>query len=159
MVNTHNHTRRIFSSSSASLPSSYEEGGYNHKTKRRSNMNKKTNLIAPMKKKSKKGNLMTLPMNLLMLFITVTFLVALIPGLVEIINTAQQSDSLNCAGYKYNGDATHALSYNSTIGTQSSIGCLAIKLYIPYIVLGVLISGVALIFYGRTMGDQQQQAY
>jgi hypothetical protein len=106
---------------------------------------------------NKKGSLMDLPVNLLMLFIVVCFLVALIPGLVEIIDTAQQSNSLNCAGYVYNGDPTNPLSFNSTIGTKSSIGCLAIKLYIPYIVLGVLIAGVALILYGRSIGGGQQE--
>jgi hypothetical protein len=107
-----------------------------------------------------KGSLMDLPVNLLMLFIVVCFLVALIPGLVQIIDNAQQSDSLNCVGFKYNGDASNSLSYNSTIGTKSSIGCLAIKLYIPYIVLGVLIAGVALILYGRSVGGgQPEQSY
>lgn len=100
---------------------------------------------------------MDLPVNLLLLFIVVVFLVALIPGLVEVIDTAQQSDGLNCVGFKYNGDASNALSYNATIGTKSSIGCLAIKLYIPYIVLGVLIAGVMLVLYGRASGGQQEQ--
>lgn len=102
------------------------------------------------------SGLMDLPVNLLMLFIAVTFLVALIPAFAEMQDTAQQSDSLNCVGYKYNGDATHYLSYNSTIGTKSSIGCMAIKLYIPYIVLGVLVAGVAILFYGRPQPTQPQ---
>lgn len=106
--------------------------------------------------KNKKGQLMQLPINLLMLFITITFLVALIPGFVEMQDMVQQSDNLNCRGYAYEGDATHSLSYDNVTGTKSSIGCLAIKLYIPYIVLGVLIAGVAVIFYGR---QQQQQPY
>lgn len=101
-------------------------------------------------KMDKRGNLMDLPINLLLLFIVVTFLICLIPGFVQMIDMAQQSDNLNCVGYMYNGDPDNPLSYNSTIGTKSSIGCLAIKLYIPYIVLGVLIAGVALIFYGRS---------
>jgi len=100
---------------------------------------------------NKKGSLMSLPMNLLMLFISVTFLIALIPGFVEMQDMAQQSDNLNCKGYTDVTDA--ALSYNATIGTKSSIGCMAIKLYLPYIVLGVLIAGVAIIFYGG--GTQQ----
>lgn len=96
---------------------------------------------------------MDLPVNLLMMFIVVTFLIALIPGLVEIIDVAQGSDSLNCRGYvDYTGGSIN-LSYNATIGTKSSIGCLAIKLYIPYIVLGVLISVVGMIFYGRAFGS------
>ena len=101
--------------------------------------------------KSKKGqSLMNMPINLLVLFITVTFLIALIPGFVEMQDMAQQSDNLNCKGYTDTLDAT--LSYNATIGSKSSIGCMAIKLYLPYIILGVLIAGVALIFYGRSGG-------
>jgi len=100
------------------------------------------------------GSLMSLPINLLMLFITVTFLVALIPGFVDMQSMAQQSDNLNCNGYSYNGmGSASSLSYNSSLATNS-IACLAIKLYLPYIVLGVLIAGVALIFYGRGGQDQ-----
>ena len=112
--------------------------------------------IMKWNKKNKRGQsgLMDLPINLLMLFIAVTFLVALIPAFVEMQDMAQQSTSLNCVGYKYDGDADNVLSYNSTIGTKSSIGCMAIKLYIPYIVLGVLIAGVAIIFYGRNQQPQ-----
>lgn len=101
----------------------------------------------------KKGGLMDLPVNLLILFIVITFLIALIPGFVELMDTAQNSQNLNCVGYVYNGDSNHSLSYNETIGTKSSIACLAIKLYIPYIVLGVLIAGVALIIYGRSKSE------
>ena len=103
--------------------------------------------------KSKKGqSLMNMPINLLVLFITVTFLIALIPGFVEMQDMAQQSDNLNCKGFVYEGNPLATLSYNETIGSKSSIGCMAIKLYLPYIILGVLIAGVALIFYGRSGG-------
>ena len=106
---------------------------------------------------NKKGSgLMDLPVNLLSLFIAITFLIALIPAFVEMQDMAQQSDSMNCKGFVYQGRATDPLSYNSTIGTKSSIGCMAIKLYLPYIVLGVLIAGVAIIFYGRS---QSQSGY
>lgn len=101
---------------------------------------------------NKKAGLMDLPINLLMLFISVTFLIALIPGFVEMQDMAQQSDNLNCKGFSYEGNPASSLSYNATIGTKSSIGCMAIKLYLPYIVLGVLIAGVAMIFYGRQTG-------
>jgi len=117
---------------------------------KRENINK---FVERRRRMNKKGNgLMDLPINLLMLFIAVTFLVALIPAFVEMQDMAQQSTSLNCVGYTNTEDAT--LSYNATIGTKSSIGCMAIKLYIPYIVLGVLIAGVAIIFYGRSQQPQ-----
>ena len=106
-----------------------------------------------------RGSLMSLPINLLMLFITVTFLIALIPGFVEMQGVAQQSDNLNCHGYVAytdTGAVDTVLSANSSKATASSIGCMAIKLYLPYIVLGVLIAGVAMIFYGRS-GQQEPQ--
>jgi len=110
---------------------------------------------------NKKGGLMDLPVNLLVMFIVITFMIVLIPGLVEILNTAQRSDSLNCAGFIDWDNAGNPVnySYNSTIGTKSSIGCLAIKLYIPYIVLGVLISVVAMIFYGKVMAPSPEVGY
>lgn len=109
-----------------------------------------------------KGNLLNMPVNLLMLFISVTFLIALIPAFVEMQNTAQGKDSLNCHGYiAYNDDGTidYTNSANNTIATKSSIACMAIKLYIPYIVLGVLVAGVAMIFYGKTFGSGPQDTY
>jgi len=126
----------------------------NTQTLKRENITKFVARKNRMNKKGQASGLMDLPINLLMLFIAVTFLVALIPAFVELQDMAQQSTSLNCVGYSYYGNANHTLSYNSTIGTKSSIGCMAIKLYIPYIVLGVLIAGVAIIFYGRNQQPQ-----
>ena len=109
---------------------------------------------------NKGASLMSLPVNLLMLFIAITFLIALIPGFAEMQSTAQQSDNLNCKGYVHLTDPT--LSYNATTaagGHTSTISCMAIKLYLPYIVLGVLISAVAMIFYGQSgMGGGTQPA-
>jgi hypothetical protein len=104
-------------------------------------------------------SLMDLPVNLLILFISVTFLIALIPGFTQMIGMGQDSTGLNCAGYVYNGNAADPLSYNATIGTKSTIGCMAMQLYLPYIVLGVLVAAVSLIFYGRSGGQQQQQQF
>jgi hypothetical protein len=95
---------------------------------------------------------------LLFLFLAVATLIALLPAFVSMIDSGKQSDSLNCAGFVYNGDANNPLSYNATIGTKSTIGCLAINLYLPYIVLGCLIAGVGALFY-RQVGGQQQQYY
>jgi len=120
---------------------------------------KEENRRLPSLLNAKKGGLMDMPVNLLVLFISITFLVCLIPGLVQIINTAKQSNALNCAGYNYQGNPLSPLSYNSSL-ESSSIACMAINLQIPYIVLGVLIAGVALIFYGRqNQGGQQMGAY
>jgi F0F1-type ATP synthase assembly protein I len=89
---------------------------------------------------------------LLMGFMVVTILVTLIPGFVSVIDTAQNSEGLNCNGYTDTLDAS--LSYNATIGTKSSIGCLAMKLYLPYLILAVLVGLVIKILYDK--GTQQQ---
>jgi len=80
--------------------------------------------------------------NLLFLFLTVVSMIALIPAMSDILDIGHQSDSLNCEGYIHNGDANHSLSYNSSLGTNT-MACLAIKLYLPYILLFVLVGGVA----------------
>jgi hypothetical protein len=86
--------------------------------------------------------------NLLFLLMTIAVLVALIPALNSILNIAQQSDGLNCSGYKYNGNSSDPLSYNITL-PSNTLACLAIDLYLPYIVLAVLIGGVSRLIAGR----------
>jgi hypothetical protein len=86
--------------------------------------------------------------NLLFLVMTIAVLVALIPALNSLLNIAQQSDSLNCPGYKLNGNASDPLSYNSALASNT-LACLAIQLYLPYIVLAVLIGGVSKLLVSR----------
>lgn len=86
---------------------------------------------------------------LLFLFMTIAVLVALIPALTSILNIAEQSDSLNCPGYAYLGCSTHPLSYNGNLAT-STLSCLAIRLYLPYIILAVLIGAVTKVISGRS---------
>lgn len=103
---------------------------------------------------NKKGNMVHMMVALIMGFMAIAMLVSLIPGFVEILDTAQNSEGLNCKGYKYNGDATSSYSYNATIGTKSTIGCLAVKLYLPYIVLAVLLGVVMYILYDKSSQGQ-----
>jgi hypothetical protein len=111
----------------------------------------------------KKGGMMDMPINLLMLFIVVTFFVALLPGMVQMINGAQAVTSLNCHGYRAyadDGSIDWPNSANDTRAEASSIGCIAIKLYVPYIALGVLVGIVMLVLYGKSQDlGQQQQMY
>ena len=95
--------------------------------------------------KNKNGQMVMV--NLLILVMTILILVAIIPILNTILGVAKQSDNLNCPGYDYNGDGltdTHKYDYNSTLlDTQTDrITCIAIGLYVPYIVLAILIMGV-----------------
>jgi hypothetical protein len=107
-------------------------------------------MIKPM---NKKGDMAHLMIALIMGFMAIAMLTALIPGFVEILDGAQNSEALNCVGYKYNGNAADSLSYNATIGTKSTIGCLSIKLYLPYLILAVLLGVVMYILYDK--GSQQ----
>lgn len=97
--------------------------------------------------------------NLLFLLMTIAVLVALIPALSDMLNIAQQSDGLNCKGYVYDGDVNHTLSYNDAKATNS-LACLAINMYLPYIVLAVLIMAVSRLLAGGAASlAYQQQAF
>jgi len=85
--------------------------------------------------------------NLLFLFMAIATVVALIPALSTILQIAQQSDGLNCPGYSYLGNSAHSLSYNSSL-QSSTLACLSINLYLPYIVLAVLIGGTSKLLLG-----------
>ena len=85
-------------------------------------------------KKNKSGQY--LMMNLLVLVFTIMIMVALIPLLNQILNLAQDNQNLNCAGY----NGTNA--YNASAPTNT-LACLAVQLYLPYIVLVILIGSIA----------------
>lgn len=107
-------------------------------------------------KMNKKGQL-EMMVNLLIFVMVIFVAIAMIPVLRTMLNVAQQSDGLNCAGYCYNGDCSHSLSYNSTLaegGDTNSLACMAIKLYLPYILLIVLVGGVSKILYSRSVQPQ-----
>lgn len=95
---------------------------------------------------NKRGQIMII--NLLFLLMVVAVMVALIPEFNSLLNMAQQSDYLNCKGYYYNGNINDTLSYNISL-PSSTLACLGITLYLPYIVLAVLIAGVARVLMGR----------
>ena len=98
---------------------------------------------------------------ILFLFMTITVMIAMIPALKSILNIAKQSDNLNCAGFDYEGSGTvgdNILDYNSSLETDTT-ACLAINLYLPYILLIVLIGGVTKLLYDKSGGQQQYTGY
>jgi len=98
---------------------------------------------------------------ILFLFMTISIMIAMIPALKEILNIAKQSDNLNCAGFDYGGSGTigdNVLDYNSSLETETT-ACLAINLYLPYILLIVLIGGVTKLLYDKSGGGQQYAGY
>ena len=95
---------------------------------------------------------MNIMIGLLFLVMTLMVLVALIPVINEMLNVVQQSDSLNCNGYRHNGDVNNTLSYNSSLATNT-LACLAIRLYLPYIILVVLVGMVAKLLANKLTPD------
>lgn len=106
-----------------------------------------------MLKINKRGQMIMI--NMLFLFMAIAIVVAFIPALTEMLNLAQQSDGLNCAGYYKDGNASAPLSYNSSLQTNT-LACMAMDLYLPYIVLAVLIGGVSKLLMTSSPGAPQQ---
>jgi hypothetical protein len=114
--------------------------------------------------KNKKGNIM---LNLMFFILGLGVLVAFISPINSFLNMAQNSQSLNCYGYIENGNVNDTLSFNSTLngGTSGSpLACIALKLYLPYILLIFLIGGIAAVLSNRSENmffgtDTQQQGY
>jgi len=116
-----------------------------------------------MNMKNKKGNIM---INLLFFIMGLGVVIAFIGPINEFIDMAQQSDSLNCKGFIYDSNASHTLSFNNLSNggaSGSPIACLALKLYLPYLLLVFLIGGVAAILGDKTQslafGTEPQEPY
>lgn len=102
---------------------------------------------------NKRGQIM---IQLMMFVIAIGVAFALIPVIKVFVDMQQQSNNLNCYGYIYNGNVNHSLSFNSTLNAGNSgspLGCTAIKLYIPYILLVILIYGMQRVLYNQFAQD------
>ena len=95
---------------------------------------------------------------LLFLVMTTAILVAMIPMMKSMLDLTKQSDNLNCKGFLYEGDASNSLSYNSSLNTDEP-ACIAIGLYLPYLILVVIIGGVSKMIMGQLGSSGQQQPY
>jgi hypothetical protein len=107
-------------------------------------------------KKNRKGQAIII--NIIFLVMTIVVFVAMIPVLREQINNARGQDALNCESCS---DHPGSCIYNSS-KNQETVACAMIDLYIPYIVIVVLIAGVAKLLSNRAeafMTPQQQPMY
>jgi hypothetical protein len=109
------------------------------------------------RKMNKRATLMGLMISLPFAFMILCLFIALLPGFQTVIELGMNSQGLNCPGYVYQGNAASPLSYNATIGSKSTIGCLALNLYMPYIVIGVMITIVGMIVFDQKFGAVGQQ--
>ena len=96
-----------------------------------------------------KGNIM---LSLLFFVMSLGVMIAFISPINDFLDIAQQSDNLNCYGYIYNGNVNHTLSCNGSLNNNQSgspLACLALKLYLPYILLVFLIGGITAVLGNR----------
>lgn len=111
---------------------------------------------------NKKGNIM---ISLMIFIMALGVMIAFISPINDFIDIAQQSDNLNCKGFVYDSNVSNPLSFDNQSNNGQSgspIACLALKLYLPYILLVFLIGGLAGVLGGKTdqyfdIGSQQQQ--
>jgi hypothetical protein len=112
-----------------------------------------------------RGNVM---LSLFFFLMALGIMVVFVSPINDFINLMQQSDSLNCRGYIHNGNVNNTLSFNSTLNggnSGSPLSCLALKLYLPYILLTFLIAGLAAVMGGRAAdwfglgGSSQQEGF
>lgn len=99
---------------------------------------------------NKSGQLIMI--RLLMFFMLIATVVALIPAMRDVLDIAQGSDALNCQGFiDRDATANKNLTYNASLESES-LACLAIDLYIPYLLLVVLIGGITYILFRPSGG-------
>lgn len=104
--------------------------------------------------------------SLLFFIMSLGVVIAFISPINSFLNIAMQSDNLNCQGYIANGNVNDTLSFNSSLNGGSSgspISCLALKLYLPYILLVFLIGGLVAVLGGKSealsFGVESEPAY
>ena len=116
-------------------------------------------ILETKKRMNNRGQVLII--NLIFLVMTIVVFVAMIPVLRESLDNTRHQDSLNCKS-NINKCETESGSpcYNSSKGSET-VGCAMIDLYIPYIVIVVLIAGVAKLMANRVESfvGPQQPAY
>lgn len=99
------------------------------------------------KRMNKKGQVLII--NLLILVMTIIIFAAMLPILAQTLNDTKDQSSLNCASDINKCDTNPSMPcYNSSVQSQG-IACALIDLYVPYIVIVVLIAGVAKLMANR----------
>jgi len=130
----------------------------NSSSKKKGSVSKDFKEDKEMKKMNKKGSMMGLLLGLIMGVVVVMILIMFIPSLTEMLDTAQNSQGLNCVGYIDTVMADGNYSYNASIGQKSSMACMGIKMYLPLLILIVLIGVITKILYDKGT-DQYSSPY
>jgi hypothetical protein len=99
---------------------------------------------------------------IVMLFMALIVLVAFLPAINDLIHQQRGYQSLNCISSKNvcGAGALDAYCYNATRESDTT-SCLIFSIYTPFILIAVLLGGVAGVLYGKgfTPAPQQQGYY
>ena len=104
-----------------------------------------------LQRKNKRGQAIII--NMAFFFMALVVLVMFISPVKTFLGMAMGSNNLNCQGYA-DPAATASVnySYNATKNpTSDTLSCLAIKLYLPYILMVFLIGGVIRLLYDKSV--------
>jgi len=107
-----------------------------------------------------RGNLLV---NILIMVMSVTLFIAVIPMLSGVFNIARGCSYLNCAGY-IDSSATGAgcsgtnQTYMASYNTES-LTCTVLDLGIPFLVLGVIFCAVMMIMYNKNPVETSPDYY
>jgi len=95
--------------------------------------------------------------NLLMLLIVVVIFMAFVPIFQEVIQNARGSNGLNCVStLSICADGDPEPCYNASVVSEGT-SCMIMNIYLPYIIIVVLIMGVAGLMSSRNMFSSPMQ--
>ena len=93
---------------------------------------------------------------LMLIVMSIMILTAFIPVLRTTMDTARHQDALNCkSNVNVCSTSTEIPCYNSSKSAETT-SCLALDIYLPYIILAVIMGGVMFLLAGDMMGMNQQ---
>jgi len=94
---------------------------------------------------------------LMLIVMSIMILTAFIPILRTSLDSARHQDALNCASNINKCEtSTETPCYNSS-KDKDTTSCLALDIYLPYIILAVIMGGVMFLLAGDMMGTNQPQ--
>jgi hypothetical protein len=108
-------------------------------------------------KKAQTGGLGMI-LGIVFLFMALIVLVAFLPAIQDMIHQQRGQAALNCISSKNvcGAGQVDQYCYNSTKDSETT-SCLIFSIYLPFILIAVLIGGVAGVLYGK--GFTPQPAY
>jgi len=96
---------------------------------------------------------------LMLIVMSIMILTAFIPVLRTTMDQARHQDALNCkSNVNVCSTSTETPCYNSSKSSETT-SCLALDIYLPYIILAVIMGGVMFLLAGDMMGMNQPPQY